>query len=337
MQLSNNQKIFFEHPSTFIVSSGRSGTTLLVALLNATEQINIPYESDFIARAYSYYENKQFFQDEDYQKIARLFQITSQPKGWGMSEKYLLSCLKEQNPQTFSEVNTAIYTAFQKKQGNTGEKKYGIKSPVLISSLEEIGNVYPKAKIIHVVRDGRDVCLSYRKIHQKSKIKFGPKGIVSSALYWIDGLRRIEEAKQTEIYQLRYEDLIEKTEQELMNICAFLDLEYKLEIYNNYLKQAQNQEIVPQKLQQIVHKKIGKQIDSQNSQKFLNQMNQVEKFVFELIAIPYLKKYNYICNYGWLNRKIFTPIRYFLYFTARKLNTFRYARRNAKFFKEAQI
>ena len=36
-------------------------------------------------------------------------------------------------------------------------------------------------------------------MHETSKIKFGPKSIVENALYWIDGLRRVED------FQFEYE------------------------------------------------------------------------------------------------------------------------------------
>ena len=55
----------FKLPTLFIVSSGRSSTNLLASILNASEQIYIPYESDFIARAYPHYQHKD--------KLARQF------------------------------------------------------------------------------------------------------------------------------------------------------------------------------------------------------------------------------------------------------------------------
>ena len=57
----------------------------------------------------------------------------------------------------------------------------GMKAPVLIACLDRIGAVFPQAKILHVVRDGRDVYLSYRQVHKSSPEKFGPKGILTAA------------------------------------------------------------------------------------------------------------------------------------------------------------
>lgn len=48
-----------KYPKSFVASSGRAGSTLLQALLNASEQLYIPQESDFIARAYLFFKDKQ--------------------------------------------------------------------------------------------------------------------------------------------------------------------------------------------------------------------------------------------------------------------------------------
>ena len=80
-------------PDVFITSSGRSGTTLLSSILSASNQIYFPYESDFVARAYPIYQEQKTFGQQDYQNISSLFQLCSQPKGWGMSEDYIYAKL----------------------------------------------------------------------------------------------------------------------------------------------------------------------------------------------------------------------------------------------------
>lgn len=89
------EKLQYKLPSVFIVSSGRSGTSLLTSILNASKQINIPYESDFIARAYPFYKHKTDFNHNDYHQIVKLFKQASQPKLWDMSEAYLFSILEK--------------------------------------------------------------------------------------------------------------------------------------------------------------------------------------------------------------------------------------------------
>lgn len=337
MNLKINCKPHFKFPSVFIVSSGRSGTTLLTSILNASEQIFIPYESDFISRAYPHYQHRQSFGEDDYTQISKLFRLTAKQEGWGMSESYLLSYLKEHSPQTFSEVNSVIYEAFH-KQEQTDDLLWGIKSPVLIASLDRIKSVYPQTKIIHIIRDGRDVYLSYRKIHETSEIKFGPKGIIANALYWVDGLRRIEDFlqqdKSNQIYELRYEDILSNPERELKQICDYIDIQYQPSMHENFNSLERNKKVVPEYFKQVIHKKTNEKIDVSNVKKHLREMSKYELIIFELIAIPYLIKYKYEPNNQFLNMSVFAPLRFILYFLARRLNNWRYSKRDYDMYRQ---
>ena len=338
--MTNKCQQKFKLPSIFIVSSGRSGTTLLASILNASKQIYIPYESDFIARAYPYYQHKKHFQEDDYKQIIKLFQVTSRQEGWGISQDYLLSCLKDSSPQTFAEVNSVICAAFH-QQEKTENLLWGIKMPVLIASLERIRRVCPQAKIVHIVRDGRDVYLSYRKVHDTSEIKFGPRGVVENALYWVDGLRRIEQFRKiypnSQIYELRYAELLNDPAKELKKLCQYLDIEYQPSMHEDFNSLERNTKVAPEHFMQSIHKKLQGGLDPSNTKKYLSKMSSFEQMTFELIAIPYLIKYDYEIKYPFLNIVLFNPLRGLLYFLARRFNDWRYAQRDRKMYRSVKV
>jgi hypothetical protein len=328
----------FKLPEVFIVSSGRSGTTLLVSILNASEQIYVPYESDFIARAYPHYQHKENFTEADYKQISKIFKLSAKQDGWGMSEDYVVGLLHENAPQTFAEVNSVIYRAFH-QQEKTDSLQWGIKAPVLIASLDRIHQVCPNAKIVHVIRDGRDVYLSYKKIHESSEIKFGPKGVIENALYWVDGLRRVEDFLKLNLthqfFELRYDDLLNNPESILMQLCAFLEIEYKSSMHENFNECGRNKKVVPTHFRQSIHKKLYGGLDPNNARKYLNYMSVLEQIQYELIAIPYLIKYGYKPEYPVLNSFLFAPIRGVLYSLSRQFNDWRYTKRDRKIYKKA--
>lgn len=321
----------------FIVGSGRSGTTLLRNLLNASNQIVFPYESDFIARAYPFYQNKNSFNEADYELITRIFIRNSQKKGWHMSENYILSSLKKFMPQTFADINSCIYQAYLAKE-ELENLQWGIKTPVLISSLACINQVFPDARIIHIIRDCRDVYLSYQKIQKNSFLKeeFGPKTLLQTSLYWIDGLRQVEyfcssnERSNKLVYELRFEDLINNTHTELQKLFNFLGLNYDYSIPKSYRQAKANQKTL--KLEeyhgQSVNNDIKTKIHSKNRKKYLERMTKKDRLLVELIAAPYLSKYNYPLEFKWLSLPIYNPIRDLLYLFAEKYNKFRYHKRD---------
>lgn len=328
----------YKLPELFMVSSGRSGTTLLASILNASEQIYIPYESDFIARAYPYYSDLQQFTEDDYRHIFKIFQSSAKQNGWGMSEEYVIRELKERSPQTFAEVNAVIYQAFH-KQEQTENLAWGIKAPVLIASLKRITKVCPQSKIVHLIRDGRDVYLSYKKIHETSKVKFGPKSVLQNALYWVDGLRRIEEFKSlsphSQLYELRYEDLINNPDNSLRQLCQFLSIEYQPSMHENFNSLERNNKVVPDSFKATIHKKVHGGLDATNTHKYLSAMSRWERIKFEFVAAPYLTKYDYKTEYSLLNTFLFAPLRFLLYFLARQFNDRRYSKRDRNTYHKA--
>lgn len=327
-------------PSVFMVSSGRSGTTLLASMLNATDQIYIPYESDFIARAYPAFGNRTDLNNSDYAHIARMFRRAAKESGWGMPVEEVEAHLETKQPRTFAQVNAAIYQLFHQRE-KTEDLKWGIKAPVLIASLDRIHRTCPQAKIVHVVRDGRDVYLSYKRVHDTSAIKFGPKSVVENALYWVDGLRRVAEFTQScpdcTVYELTYNDILESPTSTLQQLCDFLEIEYKPSMHENFNDFERNKKVAPKVFRESIHKKLHSGLDSKNTQKYLTAMTPWQLFQFELIAAPYLQKYGYSLKYQWLGWKLFSPVRWGAHFLARQFNDWRYAKRDREVFnKELQ-
>lgn len=328
-----NQQFQQKIAPVFIVGTGRSGSTLLRGILNASNQIHIPHESEFIARAYPYYHDKMHFNEDDYRHITRFFMNTSQKNGWGMKREYLISCLKERAPQSLADINSTIYEAYLKQQG-LENLQWGIKTPFLVAHIDRILAVFPEAKIVHLVRDGRDVYLSYKKVHENHKIeekdKFGPKGAVANVLYWIDGLRRIEELHHSRIYELQYENLLSRPETELKMLCAFLDIDYNSSMHENYQESNSNKNLLLEIHKQTIHAKIESGLDPTNMKKYLSNMSKLDRFIFELIGVPYLSKYHYPIEFGFLDTPFLRPLRGFLYFSARQLNNWRYRKRDVQ-------
>jgi Sulfotransferase family len=333
-----------QSPSLFVFSSGRSGTTLLVSILNASQQIHIPAESDFLARAFSHYQFKQRFETEDYQEAVRIFKSSSQHQGWNLDTNYLLSYLEARRPQSFADLISTISEAYHASEG-TQDLMWGIKAPVLIASLDRIQTVFPDAKLIHIVRDGRDVYLSYNKIHARSEVsgqpKFGPKGVWTNALYWVDGLRRVEAeqagVKETEadlpnrIYELRYEDLLTAPQTTLENLCQFLGVPYTPMMHENFASVERNQKLIKNDFLQTIHAKLGGKLDATNIHKYRQQMSRRDRLIFELLTLPYLKKYGYDVEFPWLKLPVFAAFRASAYWGARQINDRRYRRRDQQF------
>lgn len=316
----------------FIVSSGRAGSTLLSTLLNRTGEIFVPPESDFIVRAYRLFCDRNSFDCNDYDLIATIFRMTSENQGWGLSKECLVTALMKRAPHSFAEVIEAICDAYFKENGITASR-WAIKRPLLIASIPRLKTVFPNSKIIHIYRDGRDVYLSYKQVHD-SGFRWGPNGVITSALYWVDGLRRIKTMTSDDLYEVKYEDLISQPSLQLQCLCEFLEIPYSDRLLDPVLADAKAYDVA-KVYKDTVHRKVFSQIDVCNKEKYQREMKKTDLFVFECVAEPLLKRYKYKIQFKTSGLPLFMPLRVVLYKSARWFNDWRYRRRDSKIYRRA--
>ncbi len=82
--------------------------------------------------------------------------------------------------------------------------------------------MFPEARFVHVIRDGRDVALSYRSV------AWGPTTVEDGALRWRRNVRRgLIDGRRLgpdRYHEVRYERLVTEPEAVLRDLCEFIDL-----------------------------------------------------------------------------------------------------------------
>ena len=93
--------------------------------------------------------------------------------------------------------------------------RWAEKSPVHVRMIDRLFARYPEARVLFIVRDGRDVTVSMRK-------RFGnfEKGLRR----WVDDNRQgLNWKDDPRVMELRYEDLVKHYDETMPRICAFID------------------------------------------------------------------------------------------------------------------
>jgi hypothetical protein len=102
-----------------------------------------------------------------------------------------------------------------------GKKRWGEKTPRHAFMTKTLCDWYPRATIIHLVRDPRDVAAS--SLH----LPGATNNVLGSAYLWLHCNLSARRSRNRSRYLLvRYEDLVIRPEQERRRICAVLGVEY---------------------------------------------------------------------------------------------------------------
>ena len=252
----------------FIVGSARSGTTLLRLILNAHPQVAVPPESRFITELW-HGEDEIHVQDMlQALERHRLFQV------WGLSADEVKAELGTSPRGRYADVMEGAYRAYAKSKGKT---MYGDKTPRYIENIPLLARLWPEAKFIHQIRDGRNVVLSY------ADVPFGPKTLGKAAELW---KRRVERglldgrALGAHRYiEVRYEEFVSDTPNMTKKLCDFLGIEFHSDMLD-YVEKSRT-DILPHAAR--YNPNVTKP-PTENVRSWENQMPDDQVAMFEAVA-----------------------------------------------------
>jgi hypothetical protein len=220
------------NPFVFIVGCPRSGTTLLRRMVDAHPEIAIPRgETHWIAK---WFEKRRGITSEGfitpellrgllaYEKFARM----------GIGREDLEALVHRDGPLPYSSFVSGIFDLYGKAQG---KRLVGDKTPDYVRSVPTLHALWPKARFVHLIRDGRDVCLSMMGWSRvdRSAGRFATwtvDPVSTLALYWKWNVGLGREAGSSlgpELYhEVRYEALVADPAEECAKLCDFLGVPY---------------------------------------------------------------------------------------------------------------
>jgi hypothetical protein len=201
----------------FIVGNDRSGTTMLRMILDRGPDAAIPPESMFLTDfpPHDVTDPARFIAQVWQHPKVRLWELPgpppAAPAGLSPRDAYRFAC-------------EAPFVAYAAKYG---KPRWGDKTPHYVHHVEQLLSVWPGARFVILVRDGRDVALSLRRM------PFGPNNAWAAAPWWARGIRAGEKAQAdhpSAVWTIRYEDLAARPLELVPSICEFLGLSFEPEM-----------------------------------------------------------------------------------------------------------
>ena len=216
-------------PYLFIVGCARSGTTLVRRIVDAHPEIAITPEMHWI----SHYVN--FFKNQNRLVTPEVVSELSRHKRFAQFE-----IPHEQFEGLLGSGEALPYPAFLNRVfGLYGEIKnkplVGNKTPAYVRRIPTLHALWPAAKFVHIIRDGRDVCMSIFNWKKGERIvgryaSWEEDPVSTTALWWERKVRKAREdgaALGPGLYhEMHYEALVEDPERECNRLCEFLGVPY---------------------------------------------------------------------------------------------------------------
>jgi len=227
------------NPFVFVVGCPRSGTTLLRRILNAHSRLAIPKaETHWIPKLYQ----KGPGTSPAKPVTPALLEVLATDRRFrklGIEQSELASIFAQGNP-SYPEFVRRLFDCYGRLQGKS---LVGDKTPGYARCIGLLHQLFPQARFIHLVRDGRDVALSllnWSRLHKTAgRLKtFEQDPVTTTALFW-EWLVRLGMEGGAALprglyHQVSYESLVADPVATSRRLCEFLALPYEAAMQEFY-------------------------------------------------------------------------------------------------------
>jgi hypothetical protein len=271
----------------FIVGTERSGSNLLRLILNEHEAITIPHPPHLMRDLQPLVGRYGDLTDDTHfrrliRDAIRLINLHFMP--WAVAidpEETFRSARERSLYAIYVQVHEQYLRAAQKR-------RWGCKSTFMIRHVDDIVRFHAQPRIIHLVRDGRDVAVSAR---ESVFSRFHPHYVSS---LWRDeqslAIAQSEKLPRTLFRTFRYEDLISDPDQVVREICEFVGEEFSPRMLRYFEgKPAERLASLSESW-----KNCAQPILASNFGKYRESLSSREIFEFERISHRELRHFGYM-------------------------------------------
>ena len=282
-------------PMPIIVGAARSGTTLLRLMLDAHPELSIPSETRFVPELLKLEGKPQFLREQFYQ-------IITKQRRWqefNLSKTLLSDNLARIEPFTISQGLRCFYKLYADR---FKKQRWGEKTPAYILHINDIQAILPEAHFIHIIRDGRDVALSMKKVWWGVG-----DDMEAQAIQWVWRIREArQQAQFTPNYlEVHYEELIRNPTKVLKQICEFIHLSYHPAMENYYqsastrlsefvdIYKPDGKIFATRKQRITIHRNTSQPPNPGKIGRWRREMSTEERIKYEAIAGSWLRDFGY--------------------------------------------
>jgi Sulfotransferase family len=222
------------NPFLFLVGCPRSGTRMLGRLVDAHPEVAVVHEARFVPGWFVHRRGVTADGFATRELVDRLVEF-ERFEHLGVAREDLERLLGTDEAVPYA---TFVSGLFDLHGRGKGKRLVADKTPRYTRNIPTLHELFPTAKIVHLVRDGRDVALSvasWSKVSERGEMvarhrTWREDPVSTIALWWECEVRLGREdgrALGSELYyELRYEAIVADPARESARLCAFLGVPY---------------------------------------------------------------------------------------------------------------
>jgi hypothetical protein len=208
--------------AVFIGGCDRSGTTLLGSMLGAADGCITTPESQFKFPLLRWANQELCLSDikDILSEIAPNFRF----KLWRSAVPGVERFLQAKKAVMLREVLFEVVWEYACSLSRETFECWIDHTPANIRYLHTLSKVFPEARFVHIVRDGRAVAASV------IPLLWGPNTVYHAAAWWAERLSfglAAEHALPKKVHRVRYEDLVQKPTETLCRLCDALEIQFE--------------------------------------------------------------------------------------------------------------
>lgn len=306
-------KQFFPREKFFIFGHARSGTTLLMRLIRLHPEVHCNYQAHFFTR----------------QPLLKSLVNTPEAEEWLTRKSNRWNQGRDLSPLV---LRAAADFIMERDAVKEGKRIVGDKSPsstIHGQAVRDMYSIYPDAKLIYILRDGRDVLISerFRNLVEESKfLKTEDKRIIEELLKdqtpftngtrsiftesvirrvakgWVTNVQETEEEGNRLLgdhyCSLRYEDMLEHPFEELSRLWKFLGVKKVDRSLEKQIK-AEMESNPDEEWQAKRNEEIASFLPKGHAGNWQRLFTARDKSLFKEVAGEMLIKWNYEKDLDW--------------------------------------
>lgn len=273
----------------FVLGAARSGTTMLRLMLNRHSRLAIPFESQFLRQILAEMPTDRPLEPHEAARTADLVVGEKNFRTWHLAPAQVRQELLRVAPAPLSVLVDAL---FRMEIAGSAKPRWGDKTPHYYDCWRPLMGLFPGSKLIHIVRDGRDVSRSLEKV--------GWHGPTESdrARYWQQRVEMAHAAARElgpeRNLIIRYETLVLETRATLETVCDFLEESYEPAMVRFY--EDARRHICD--IDGDVHGKLDRAPCSEDVARWRREMPLAQQIQFEAVAGNGLRLMSYPCLFA---------------------------------------